>query len=87
MPRPVNALPRTILLPFDYKVKVKLVPAKECKEENGKLLDGWFDPDSNSIFIKKTLPAARRRYILGHELGHAVLDWIHECLNNGIMKA
>lgn len=87
MPRPGYTLPRTITFPFGYKVKVKLMPAKECKEENGRPLDGWWDDEIRTIFIKKSLPADRRRYALGHELQHALLDWIHECLDAGIMKA
>lgn len=83
----LNPLPRTIPLPWGYTVKVKLVPAGQCKEEDGNLLEGWWDPDTRTIFIKKTLPLGRRRYMLGHEFHHAVLDWIHHCQNEGVMKA
>ncbi len=87
MAKPLHPLPRTITLPYGYVVKIRTVPAGECKEEDGKVLDGWWDEDTHTIFIKRTLGAARRRYILGHEFQHAALDWIHHCLNEGVMKA
>lgn len=86
MARPLAPLPRTIPLPWGYVAKVKLVPAKECKEENGEILDGWWDSDTQTIYVKKTLPIARRRYMVGHEFNHAVIDWVHRCLNEEIMK-
>lgn len=87
MPRTPLSLPKTISLPYGYVVKIRLVPAGECKEENGRLLDGWWDDEVKTIYIKRTLTPARKRYQMGHELQHAVLDWIHHCLNEGIMKA
>jgi hypothetical protein len=89
MARPLNPLPKKFSLPFmDYVVRIKLVPAGECKEEDGKILDGWWGgEDDPTIYIKKTLSMAEKRYTYGHELQHAVLDWLHRCLKDGIMKA
>lgn len=92
MARPLNPLPRQIKLPWGGVVKVRLATPSECAEENKKAnaaskepLFGWYDGDINTIFIRSTLKPAQKRYVLGHELHHAVIDWVDEMLQLGVM--
>lgn len=88
MARPSYPLPRTIMLPFGYKVKVKLISAKEMREHETPevpTLYAFWDADTQTIYIRATLNPAARRYMLSHEFHHAVLDWQHEMLDRGVM--
>lgn len=90
MAKPLHALPRTVTLPFGYVVKIKLASAKECKElESPEMptMYGWWDSALNTIYIRSTLKPAQKRYILAHEMHHALLDWMHEMLDGGVMQA
>lgn len=75
-------VPRTIRFPFGYTVTVRLVDGRTLPAE----LDGQWDSERREILVRRTLDATRRRYILGHEVQHAVLDWQHHCCNEGTMK-
>jgi Zn-dependent peptidase ImmA (M78 family) len=44
---------------------------EECRRTDG----AWLY-DTKTIDIRSSLPAKQRRYVLGHELLHAVNDWI-----------
>jgi Zn-dependent peptidase ImmA (M78 family) len=73
-------IPASVTLPFGYRVTVKqssTIP-HDC--------DGTWDSDTRTITIRKSLPLKRRVYILGHELGHAWLDWQHEYLDRDEAK-
>lgn len=78
-------LPKTITLPFGYRVSVKQLPDKEFDLLSPDS-DGLWLADSKLIVIRKSLPAKRRAYILAHELGHAWLDWQHQHLDDGEAK-
>lgn len=78
-------LPKTITLPFGYRVSVKQLPDKEFDLLSPDS-DGLWLADSRLIVIRKSLPAKRRAYILAHELGHAWLDWQHQHLDEGEAK-
>jgi Zn-dependent peptidase ImmA (M78 family) len=84
----MTRLPTKIHFPFGYICTVKQVTDKEmkdlCDDEDGS--DGMWDVETKTIYILKKLPTKRKRYILGHELGHAFLDWQHYCLDEGAMR-
>lgn len=73
-------LPKRVVLPFGYVVKIKQRPDSEMEGQ-----DGLWDVETRTISIRKALSLRRRRYILIHELGHALLDAQHECLDKGMM--
>jgi len=81
-------LPTHIMLPFGYTVRVKQLSDSEMRAEDadGELQDGLFDPETRSIFIRATLPKGRKKYLLSHELLHAVADWQHELFNEGALR-
>lgn len=89
MARKAYHLPRKIVLPFDYSVKVKLATPTQCRTTDASQGEvyGWWDPDTKTIYIRKTLKPAQKRYILAHEMQHAILDWMHEKLDSGVMGA
>jgi len=78
-------LPTRVVLPFGYIIRVKQITAHEmdfiCDSA-----DGLWDDEEKTIYIRKSLPMTRRRYILAHELGHAWLDWQHRHLDSGNAK-
>lgn len=75
-------LPRTIALPFGYRVRVRQVPARELPG-----CDGEWCAETRTVRIVRSLPERRKRYILYHELVHAVLDAGHHALNDGSAAA
>ena len=79
-------LPKRVVLPFGYVIKVKLVTDPEMRSILGEdeICDGLWQEGSRAISIRKCLPVTRQRYILSHEMGHAVIDWQHHFL--GIME-
>lgn len=77
-------IPKKVELPFGYTVQIELLTNKAFKAKHGTLLDGIFDPETRTISIRVQLPLKRRRYILGHELDHAVNDWRHWYGDEGI---
>ena len=84
-------LPTRISLPFGYAVTVKQVSDTEMleeqeEEERAEVVDGLWDVDNRTIFVRRSLSLRRKRYILGHEMCHALADWIHDCLNEEAMK-
>lgn len=80
-------LPRRITLPFGYVVSVRLVTDAEMKAEaDGEVTDGLWDDETRTILVRRDLPMKRRKYVLGHELGHAYLDWTHFCFDEEAMK-
>jgi Zn-dependent peptidase ImmA (M78 family) len=78
----VLRIPTRVVLPFGYRINVRMVTDAEMDQRDPSA-DGIWDSDTRTIYIRKRLPVTRRRYILGHELGHAWLDWQHRFLDNG----
>ena len=77
-------IPRVVRLPFDYDVKVKQVTVREMREvmeDDDSTPDGCWVVDDQTIYLLKSLPAQRKRYILAHELVHAVNDMAHAQVN------
>src|SRR6266702_2917680 len=66
-------IPKRVQLPFGYVVTIKQVTDSEMEEivedGTGESVDGYWDPDERVLYIRKSLPIRRRRYILAHELG------------------
>lgn len=79
-------IPFRVNLPFGYGITVKQVN-KETMTLVAPDADGAWNVDIKTIYILKSLPITRKRYILAHELGHAWLDWQHHHLNNGQSKS
>lgn len=80
-------LPTRVHLPFGFRIAVKLVTDSEMvgvlgSSDPDEMVDGLWDDDTRTIYIRKVLSKKRQRYILSHELHHALLDWAHACLND-----
>lgn len=79
-------IPRTIHLPFGYTVKVRQVTRPEMRDavdDDEELPDGCWSVDDRTIYLLRSLSAARKRYLLAHELVHAAHDAAHQQLNDG----
>lgn len=82
-------LPKRLTLPFGYVVAIKEVTDGEMRDLDDadvRTSDGCWDAASRTIYIVKTLSPRRKRYILGHELFHAVVDYQHHLFNEGASK-
>lgn len=94
MSRPAYRLPRRVVLPFGYIIKVKLASAALIREKAGEKdlaafpehCNGAWIVDEQSIYIYQGLSPAKRRYVLAHELDHAINDWMDYLLEWGIVK-
>lgn len=80
-------LPSKVHLPFNFTVRIRQVTDSQMAEEmdaqdSEDIVDGLWDIDARTIYIRRAISKRRQRYILGHELHHALLDWMHECLND-----
>ena len=75
-------IPRKIKLPFGYVVTVRQFTNKQMNNME-ETADGLWNPETKTIYIRKSLPLPRKRYILMHELGHAWLDFTHLHLDEG----
>ena len=80
-------LPRTLVFPFGYRVKVvSLTPTEMTEENEGEPVDGLWDCGTRTIYVSKGVPITRQRYILAHEMQHALLDYMHAMSDEGVMK-
>lgn len=86
-------LPKSVRFPFGYVCRVKQVTTTEMKQladvessDADDIPDGLWEVDTQTIYIIKSLPVRRKRYVLGHELAHAFFDWQHFCLDSGAMR-
>lgn len=79
-------LPRTLVFPFGFIIKLKCVTAAEMKSAQADDCDGYWDVGTRTIYLRRRLPAKRLRYILLHEMQHALTDYIHEMLDDGVAK-
>lgn len=74
MPIPTFRLPHKIRLP-GFTIIVREESDQELSVEGA-----WeYEPDTGTaiIRIKKSLPVRRKRYILAHELQHAIIDYTY----------
>ena len=79
-------LPKRLVLPFGYVVTFKFLSAAQMRAEDAAELDGYWDPDTRTIYLRRQLPAKRLRYMVGHEMDHAINDYRHHLTNEGIAK-
>lgn len=79
-------IPRSVTFPFGYVVQVRQVTDAEMTAEDEDCPDGLWDVETRTIYVRSAIPIRRRKYILGHELGHALWDWQHEMFNEGAAK-
>lgn len=81
-------LPRQVRLPFGYTVQVKEVSDSEMRaeDEDGGLNDGLWDAETKTIYVRASIPPRRKRYILVHEMGHALWDYQHELFDEGAAR-
>lgn len=83
-------IPATQRFPFGYVVRIRQVTdtemANESDEDIADIPDGLWDSDERIIWIRKALSPRRKRYVLLHELGHALLDCGHACMNENKAK-
>ncbi len=75
-------IPRKVVLPFGYVIRIRQLTNKQM-DNMDKDCDGLWDCNLRTIYIRKSLPLTRKRYILTHEVGHAFLDWQHQHLDEG----
>ena len=78
----MKRLPTRIRLPFHYTIKVvslsdKAMLVEQEEDDKNELVDGLWDVEQRTIFVRKSLAFARKAEVLGHELDHAVNDWRH----------
>ena len=82
-------LPKSLSFPFGYRVAIREVTDGEMRElddEDERSSDGCWAVQTRTIYIVKTLSPRRKRYILGHEMFHALIDYQHHLLNEGASK-
>lgn len=79
-------LPKRLVFPFGYVVAFKFLTAAEMKLHEAAELDGYWDPDSRTIYLRRRLPVKRLRYMVGHEMDHAINDYRHHLTNEGIAE-
>ena len=79
-------LPRTVVFSPLFRVRVKQVVDAELKSicEDA---DAIWTPEDRIIRIRKRLPAAKKWYLLTHELAHALADFQHHLLLEGIAQS
>jgi Zn-dependent peptidase ImmA (M78 family) len=81
-------VPKRIRFPFGYTVVVRQVTLRELKKmAGGDDVYGLWDVDSRTIFVGKHLPVAKKRYVVVHELRHAMADFEHLHAELGVTKA
>lgn len=84
-----HRIPRTIRLPFGYTIRVVQVTRAEMRVEvecDADEPDASWDVDEMVIYLVRSLPERRKRYVLCHELQHAAADLTHQQLNDGVGK-
>jgi len=79
-------IPKYVYLPFGYRITIVLLKAVGFKMHGTEDCDGFWNCDNKTIYIRRSLPVTRRRYILAHVLVHACLDWQHKYMDQGAAK-
>ena len=81
-----HRIPKNIRFPFGYTVKIVQKTCKELEDMAGEPIYGMWVDNERTIYLSKTLPAAKRRGILLHELTHALEDFKLFCTEIGLTK-
>ena len=80
-------LPKTLVFPVGYRVKVKVVsPTQMSAEFDCSAVDGLWDVESRTIYLSSRVPARRRRAVLIHEMFHAIADFQHQMMDDGVAR-
>lgn len=79
-------LPKRLSFPFGYVVTFRYLSASQMKTHEASELDGYWDSDTRTIYVRRRLQAKRLRYIIGHEMDHAINDYRHHLANEGIAE-
>lgn len=77
-------LPATQLtLPGGFTIRVLYKSDKQCKNEYGEAIWGYWQANHSGgrIILNRDAPEWRKIQTFSHELGHAVLDYEHWCLS------
>ena len=79
------SIPKSLSLPFGYKVVIKQVPYDEilCRDCEDPCL--W-DSEKKILFLDEGLSLKEKRYWIVSQLFHITLDMQHEMLENGICR-
>jgi len=77
-------IPRVWALPHGFKIYTRQLAPMQMKARHGEDYDGIWDLDTMTIDIKKSLSRERKWYVYSHELMHAINDWQHWLINQGI---
>lgn len=81
-----HRIPKYIRFPFGYTVKVVQKSPKELSDDVGTSVYGYWCDETRTIFISRTLTAAKKRYVVLHELTHALEDFKLFCTEIGLTK-
>lgn len=73
-------IPRQIVIP-GLLVTVRQLPA-DHKDLDGADATWDYDDDRAVINVCRSLPIRRKRYLVWHELGHVILDLLHDVRDN-----
>lgn len=84
-------IPARVVFPFGYVVKIREVTVHEMRdleeiEAGEEEAEGLWDVDERTLYVLKCLTRRRKRYVVIHELAHALLDMGHEVMGKGAAK-
>lgn len=77
-------IPRSLTLPFGYRVTIKQVPFEEILHGGGEQGALWC-VETRTLLIDQDLPLIEKRYWVMSQLHHIVLDANHEMLDAGLI--
>jgi Zn-dependent peptidase ImmA (M78 family) len=81
-----SPLPKKIKFPFDFVIEVKVIPEEQLESLMGRGCEGAYLPDARMIVVSRSLTTRKRRYIVAHEMTHALNEYFDEGLRSGIME-
>ena len=84
-----NHIPARVVLPFGYIVTIKQISDAEMdkmleRDKAGEPCDGYWNVDNRTLYVLKKMLMKRKRYIVAHDMIHAVNDWMHQCMDDEI---
>lgn len=76
-------LPASVRLPFGYTIAIKVVGRRHLKRVAKGDVMGCWDVDTRTIYVDRAMTEKEQRYVLTHEMAHALADWQHHALDGG----
>ena len=70
-------LPQRVRLPFGYVITIKAVAPSTLKRVAKEEVWGCWDGTTRTIYVDKTANPRKQRYVLTHEMMHAIAEWQH----------